>query len=121
MTEKTLPPSGHGTVVLDIGADTGALVLHTPAELDGREIEISRTGVPGAVRTHSQVRERRTGVSVRYAAVYPDLAAGDYTIWRDAVTPLTEITIAGGRITTCHWPTPPRPGAADRTACAAPG
>ncbi|HEX4061641.1 MAG TPA: hypothetical protein VHY58_11555 [Streptosporangiaceae bacterium] len=105
MTEKTLPPSGLGTVVLDIGASTGALILHTPAELDGREIEIGRTDVPGAARTHSQVRERRTGASVRYAAVYPELAAGDYTIWRDADTLLTGITIAGGRITTCHWPT----------------
>ena len=104
MTEKTLPPSGLGTVVLDLGASIGALVLHTPAELDQREIEISRIDVPGAARTHSQVRERRTGVSVRYAAVYPELAAGDYTIWRDEVTPLTQITIAGGRITTCHWP-----------------
>ena len=121
MTEKTLPPSGHGTVVLDIGADTGALILHTAAELDGREIEISRTGIPGAARTHSQVRERRTGVCVRYAAVYPDLAAGDYTIWRDAGTPLAEVTITGGRITTCHWPAPPLPGADARTACAAPG
>ncbi|MGH3160093.1 MAG: hypothetical protein ACRDNF_26455 [Streptosporangiaceae bacterium] len=104
MTEKIPPPSGLGTVVLDIGPGIGALILHTPAELDGREIEISRSDVPSAVRTHSQVRERRTGASVRYAAVYPDLAAGDYTLWRDELTPLTEVSIAGGAITTCRWP-----------------
>jgi hypothetical protein len=104
MTEKIPPPSGLGTVVLDIGPGIGALILHTPAELDGLEIEISRSDIPDAVRTHSQVRERRTGASVRYAAVYPDLAAGDYTLWRDEVTPLAEVSISGGAITNCRWP-----------------
>ena len=42
MTESAAGPSGPGTVVLELGADVGALVLYTPAGLDGREIEISR-------------------------------------------------------------------------------
>jgi hypothetical protein len=104
MTETQLPPSGPGTVVLNIGADTGALVLHTPASMDGWEIDISRTGIPAAARTHSQVRERRTGTSVQYAAVYPDLAAGDYTLWREDGTAAVDVTITGGSITSCHWP-----------------
>lgn len=104
MTETQLPPSGPGTVVLNLGAGTGALILHTPASMDGDEIEISRADGPAATRTHSQVRERRTSSSVRYAAVYPDLPAGDYTIWRDAATPAADVTIAGGRVTSFHWP-----------------
>ncbi|HLX50209.1 MAG TPA: hypothetical protein VKS82_17935 [Streptosporangiaceae bacterium] len=104
MTETQLPPSGPGTVVLNLGADTGALIVHTPASMDGDEIEISRTGSPAAARTHSQVRERRTSSSVKYAAVYPDLPAGDYTIWRDAATPAAAVTITGGSITSFHWP-----------------
>jgi hypothetical protein len=103
MTETIPAPSGPGTVVLDIGAGTGALILHTPADLDGREIEISPNATPCAARTHSQVRERRTPASTRYAAVYPNLAAGDYTIWRNPVTPAGTVTITGGHITTCHW------------------
>jgi hypothetical protein len=103
MPETIPPPSGHGTVVLDIGPGTGALILHTPADMNGVEIEIIRN-VPGAVRTHSQVRERHTGRSVRYAAVYPGLAAGEYTLWRDAVTPLMAVTINEGSVTNCHWP-----------------
>jgi hypothetical protein len=102
MTETIPPPSGAGTVVLNLGPGTGALILHTPAAMDGQEIEISLDGATR--RTHSQVRERRGGSSVRYAAVYPDLPEGGYTIWRDAATPATTITVTGGSVTSCHWP-----------------
>lgn len=104
MTETQLPPSGPGTVVLNLGPGIGALVLHTPASMNGDEIEISRTGLPAATRTHSQVRERRTGNSIQYAAVYPDLPSGDYTIWRDEATQAAAVTITGGSVTTCYWP-----------------
>jgi hypothetical protein len=88
-------------VVLDIGAGTGALILHTPAGLDGREIEISLADA--AARTHSQVRQRKMSGAIRYAAVYPALPAGEYTLWRDATTPGGTVTITGGQITSCHW------------------
>ena len=81
MSEHAMGPSGPGTVVLDLGADVGALILYTPAELDDREIEISRDDQPAARRTHSQVRARHLPGSTRYAAVYPGLSAGRYTIW----------------------------------------
>jgi hypothetical protein len=104
MTETIQAPSGTGTVVLDIGDDTGALILYTPAGLNGREIEISPDGAPDAARTHSRVRERRTGGGVRYAAVYPGVPAGSYTIWRAAGAPAATVTITGGTITSCQWP-----------------
>ena len=105
MTESVAGPSGPGTVVLELGADVGALVLHTPAGLDGREIEISREdGV--ARRTHSQVRPRHVTTGTRYAAVYPDLAAGPYTIWADGHRPAGRVVIAGGRVTNWSWPDP---------------
>jgi len=103
MTETTPPPSGPGTVVLNLTAGTGVLILHTPAGLDGREIEISPESADDGPRTHSRVRARHVGTSIRYAAVYPDLAAGDYTIWRNPVTPAGTITITGGHVTSCHW------------------
>lgn len=105
MTETIPAPSGIGTVLLDIGADTGALILHAPAELNGVEIEISPNGVGDAARTHSRVRERRVGATVRYAAVYPGVPSGTYTVWRDEVTPATTVTVTGGSVTSCRWPT----------------
>jgi hypothetical protein len=98
--ESVPGPSTAGSVVLNLGAGIGALILDTPAELAGREIEISPAG---GRRTHSLVRERRTGAGLSYAAVYPDLAVGDYTIWRDAVTPAGMITIRSGQVTRYQW------------------
>jgi hypothetical protein len=105
MPEHVPGPSRAGSVVLDLGAGIGALVLDAPAELNGREIEISPAAQGmRAHRTHSLVRERRTGAGTGYAAVYPGLAEGVYTIWRDAETPAATVTIDGGRVTSYRWP-----------------
>jgi hypothetical protein len=106
MTEATAGPTGPGTVVLELGADVGALILYTPAELDGAEIEISRDDAPGARRTHSRVRQRPMATATAYAAVYPSLAAGQYTIWRDEHSPVATVTVTvtGGQVTSCRWP-----------------
>jgi hypothetical protein len=110
MTETVPGPSGAGSVVLELGTGTGALVLDTPADLAGQEIEISpATGGPGARRTHSLVRERITGAGTSYAAVYPGLAAGDYALWRDDATPAAVITINAGQVTWHRWPDRPEP------------
>jgi hypothetical protein len=105
MTESVAGPSGPGTVVLELGADVGALVLLTPADLDGREIEISCDDL-GARRTHSRVRPRHTATGTRYAAVYPDLPAGPYTIWADEEQVAGSVVITGGRVTNWSWPGP---------------
>jgi hypothetical protein len=110
MTEHSHTPAGHrygptraGTVLLDLGAGTGALVLYTPAGLLGAEIEISAT-TPGAPRAHAAVRARPGPGRTRYAAVYAGLAAGRYTIWRDHDTPAAHVAVTGGAVTTHHWP-----------------
>ena len=103
MTESAAGPSGPGTVILELGADVGALVLLTPADLDGREIEISRDDRV-ARRTHSQVRPRHMATGTKYAAVYPDLPAGPYTIWADEQRRAGRVVITGGRVTNWSWP-----------------
>jgi hypothetical protein len=97
-------PTGPGTVIMELGADTGALILYTPADLDGAEIEISRPAEPAARRTHAQVRQRPVAGVTKYAAVYSSLPAGEYTIWRDEDRPAATVTITGGQITNCRWP-----------------
>jgi hypothetical protein len=104
MTEPAAGPTGPGSVVMELGADIGALVLYTPPGLDGEEIEISRDDEPGARRTHSRVRPRPMPGETRYAAVYPGLRAGRYTIWRDERTAAATATVTGGQVSNCCWP-----------------
>jgi hypothetical protein len=109
MHERPAGPSTSGSVVLELGPGIGALVLRTPPELDGAEIEISLVNQPGK-RTHSQVRRRITRGGTLFAAVYPNLVAGEYAIWRDLRTQVLGVTVDGGQVTTASWPasTPPR-------------
>jgi len=104
MTESAAGPSGPGTVIMELGADIGALILFTPADMDGEEIEISCDDEPGARRTHSQIRARHMPGETRYAAVYPGLPAGRYTLWRDGHSPAAAVTVTGGQVSSCHWP-----------------
>jgi hypothetical protein len=101
--EPVAGPSGSGTVVLELGPGAGALVLHAPAELNGAEIDISLTTRPGH-RTHSMVRPRYVAGGTQYAAVYPGLAPGDYTVWREDGTAAATVTVSGGIATTARWP-----------------
>jgi hypothetical protein len=88
-------PSGRGTVVLDLGAEVGALILYTPAAMDGEEIDIT-----GPASTHSMVRRRDVGTEPVYAAVYPELPEGEYVI-----SGAGPVAVVGGQITTHHWVT----------------
>jgi hypothetical protein len=98
----TASPSESGSVVLELGAQTGALVILTGAEMRGREIEVSP--VDGAGRTHAEVRARHIIPHTVYGALIPELRAGRYTIWRDDHTPLDEIRIISGVVTEYEWP-----------------
>jgi hypothetical protein len=92
--------TGAGSVVLELGGDVGVLVVQAPAALAGQEIEISPAdaGPEGTYRTHALVRERVTASGTSYAAVYPGVPVGRYTIWRDALTPAGTVTVSGGQV-----------------------
>jgi hypothetical protein len=99
-------PYGHteaGAVVLEIGVGTGALVVCAPAELAGREIEISPSHQPSQ-RRHACIRERRGGAAISYAAIYDRLPPARYTIWHNTLTPKATITVTGGQVTSYDWP-----------------
>ncbi|MFI5891695.1 phospholipase [Actinoplanes sp. NPDC051513] len=99
----TLAPSGQGTVVLNIGAGIGALVVHTPASLHGHEIEVSPVTDP-ASRKHAAVRARFVRGGVSFAVVVDSLPTGRYTVWRDPVTPLAEVDVPDGGVAELAWP-----------------
>ncbi|MDQ6934281.1 MAG: phospholipase [Actinomycetota bacterium] len=100
--ESQLGPSQDGTVMLDIGGDVGALIIHTSVALAGSEIELSVVGTR-APRTHVAVRERRGVGPTRYAAIYPSLPARDYTVWGHDGEPAGTVAIAGGRVSELDW------------------
>ena len=101
----TLDPSGQGTVVLNIGAGIGALVIHTPAGLHGHEIEVSPVGDASA-RTHAAVRARYVRDGVLFSVVIDNLPEGRFVVWRDPVTALAEVDVRGGAVTEYEWPVP---------------
>lgn len=97
--------TGAGSVILELGGQIGVLVLHAPAELHGQEIEISRCDCDAPTRrTHSLVRQRETASGTSYAAVYPGVPAGRYTVWRDTTTAAGTVTVRGGQVAQFHWP-----------------
>ena len=62
-------------VVLDIGEDIGALILHTDAEMLGVEVEISATGHDDR-RSHKDVLEREINGRPAYTAVFDNSPRG---------------------------------------------
>ena len=98
----TLDPSGEATVVLDIGGDIGALVLHTPHELAGMEIDIFRVGEERPAM-HTAVRARHLPGGHIHAAVYPTVPAGDYEVRGLDALPALAVTIRGGCVTETTW------------------
>lgn len=98
VSERELPPSWDGSVVLDIGGNVGALTLRTSPTMVGYEIAL----IPDdacAPRTHSAVRERQSAHGLSFAAVYPHLQSGTYRVEGSA----QRVIIVGGRVTDVEY------------------
>jgi len=95
--------AGNGFAVLDIGDNTGALLLYTPSHMAGTEIEISRVG-ESTRRQHVVVRARHSPAGTTYAALYPKLASGRYELWAATGTVALTVAIDGGSVTEARWP-----------------
>jgi hypothetical protein len=89
-------------VVLDIGGDIGALVVHTEPALLDLEVEISPSG-DDAARSHKEVLERSVGGSFGPVLVFDDLREGEYTLWLDGVARDRGIRVAGGAVAVLDW------------------
>jgi hypothetical protein len=91
------------SLVLDIGADIGALIIHTGPDLGEVEIEISPGHDPTTPRSHNVVHARHNRHGTAHAAVFPSVRAGDYTIWHPDGGAKARVTVQGGQITEHRW------------------
>jgi hypothetical protein len=94
------------TVVLDIGEGFGALVIHTPASLGGREIEIRRRGTQW-LGVHTAVRERLVPSGAQFAAVFGSLPEGHYDLRVRGCNhehPALSVDVTGAAVAEAAWP-----------------
>ena len=89
-------------VVLEIGEDLGALIVHTDAHMHGVEVEISPAGDDSA-RSHKEVLERTVGGRPAFTAVFDRLPGGEYTLWTGGVARSRGVAVAGGEIRELSW------------------
>ena len=89
-------------VVLDIGGDIGALILHASAGMLGVEVEISATGQDDR-RSHKDVLEREIEGRPAYTAVFDNIREGSYTLWVDDVACERDVVVSGGAISEVDW------------------
>lgn len=85
-------------VLLDIGAEVGALVVTVPEEWCGQELEISPRGRPRS-RSHTVARRRHVPAGPLVAAVFPAVTAGDHDVWSPGGARLGTARITAGRVT----------------------
>ena len=83
-------------VVLDIGQDMGALIVHTDAGMVGVEVEISATGRDDE-RSHKDVLEREINGRPAYTAVFDKIREGTYTLWVDDVARERDVVVTRRR------------------------
>jgi hypothetical protein len=93
-------------VVLDIGEDIGALIVHTDPDMHGLEVEISATGEDQA-RSHKDVLEREINGRPAYTAVFDKIREGTYTLWVKDVPRARGVVIEGARVAELDWTTSP--------------
>jgi hypothetical protein len=89
-------------VVLDIGGECGALILHTDPEMHGVEVEISPRGRDDD-RSHKEVLERNINGRPAYTAVFESLECGEYTLWTYGEPRARGVRVEAGGIAEIDW------------------
>jgi hypothetical protein len=90
-------------VVLEIGEDLGALIVHTDADMHGVEIEISPEH-DHRDRSHKQVLERSVNGRPAFTAVFDGLGVGTYALWSEGRARARDIAIEAGAVARLDWP-----------------
>jgi hypothetical protein len=93
-------------VVLDIGANVGALVVYADADLIDTPIELSPAGDDDA-RFHQHVLERPMPEGTCYAAVFDKVTEGTYTLWLHGEARVRDFMITGAAVAEVDWTASP--------------
>jgi hypothetical protein len=103
--------AGQGPVMLDIGADIGALIVRMPAEMAGAEIEArpiagpAADGYSGGHLPHVAVLARSVGAVIQHTAVFGELQEGEYELnLRPDEPARLRAVVRGGEVSTAVWP-----------------
>jgi hypothetical protein len=96
------------SVVLDIGGELGALIVHTSAAMLGTEVEISPSGEDHN-RSHKDVLEREINGRPAYTLVFDKLREGSYTLWVNDKPVMRDVAITGGTVAEARWAPAPGP------------
>ena len=89
-------------VVLDIGGERGALIVHADPELHGIEVEISPRGRDDR-RSHKEVLERSIRGRAAFTAVFDRIPEGSYSLWVDDEERAREVAVVGGEVAELDW------------------
>jgi hypothetical protein len=90
------------SVILDIGGQMGALIVHTHADMHGVEVEISASG-HDEQRSHKDVLEREINGRPAFTAVFDKVRAGSYTLWVDDLARAREVIVTAGAVAELDW------------------
>ena len=95
------PPPGI-SVVLDIGGEVGALIVHLASVPPGGELEARPRG-DDSRRFHTGVHHRPSARGEGLVAVFPSVQAGTYEVLdvkgAAGAGTIAEVTVAGGQVT----------------------
>jgi hypothetical protein len=91
-------------VVLDIGGERGALIVHADPELHGVEVEISPRGRDDD-RSHKEFLERQVNGHPAYTAVFESVERGTYTLWTHDEPRSRGVRVEAGEIAELDWRT----------------
>ncbi len=92
-------------VVLDIGGEIGALIVHADPDCHDLQIEICRSGEEAGKREHQHILERPINGKKMYAAVFAGIREGSYTLLTHDAVREQGVLIRGGDVTTIDWRT----------------
>jgi hypothetical protein len=101
------PHAGQGMVLLDIGGEVGALVVHMPQSMRDEEVEIWQDGPrpTGVHLPHVAVVDRPVDGGRVSSLVFPDLLAGRYRLAAKGTSDARLVVdVRGAEVTLAEWP-----------------